>query len=154
MDQGHHLGLGIIRFADARIECVGNVGDVSAVVARARRPLAGKLIVSGGTFERLLPAGQHSPFLNFAGALGDRIVDRFACVHQQVLEMSFDAGCDVGKAFARFALASSAKTGEIILAWRYVTGKRQVAGLEEHLKESHVPADAEFFANPHVVRGD
>ncbi len=67
--------------------------------------------------------------------------------------MRFDAALDVGEALAMAAAAGGAEAGEVVLVGADVAGVAQGAGLEDHLEEGDVPADAELLAEAHVLGG-
>ena len=102
-------------FARAAVECFGEAGDIASIVARRRRPLLGKLSVIDRAVERFLPVGQDAPFLHLARALRDGIVEMLAGVEEKMLEVGFDARCDVGETLAGNVLAGGAHTSEVIL---------------------------------------
>ena len=150
----HEFGFRIVGVAELIVELVADGRDVAPVVARGRRPLLGDEREGHRTLDRFLPIGEHAPLLHLAGALGDRIVDVVAGIHQEMLEVGFDAGRHVAEAFAARPAAGGAETGEVVLRWLDVTAEAQAARLEDHLEEGDVPAKAERLAVAHVLRSD
>ncbi len=150
----HELGLRVGAVAGLGVEFRRDGREVAHVVARGRRPLLGDERERHRSLDRLLPVGQHAPLLHLAGALGDRIVDVLARIHQEVLQVRFDAGGDVGEALAVCAAARGAEAGEVVLGRAHVAGEAQGARLEHHLEEGDVPAEAELLAVAHVFGGD
>ena len=125
------LGLRIFAIAEAVVELVADGRDVTHVVARGGRPLLGDEREGHRPVDRLLPIGQHAPLLHLARAFGDRVVDVLAGVHHQMLKVRFDAGRDVGEAFAACPAAGGAETGKVVLrgsARRHRTAGRPSRG--------------------------
>ena len=72
--------------------------------------------------------------------------------------MGAHAGRNILEALAGLAAAGGAEAGEIVLRGLHVAGSVAVAvaeraGLEDHLVEGEIPANAELLAVPHVFDG-
>ena len=150
----HELRLRVGAIAGLGVEIGRNGREVAHIVARGRRPLLGDEREGHRALDRLLPVGQHAPFLHLARALGDRIVDVLARIHHEVLKVRFDAGGDVGKGFAVGTAAGGAEAGEVVLGRAHVAREAQGARLEHHLEEGDVPAEPQLLAVAHVFGGD
>ena len=81
-------------------------------------------------------------------------VDALAGVGDQVLDLRQHAGGDILEALARHAAAGRAEAGEVVLPGPHVAREREVVGLQQHLEEGIVPADAERLAVLLIERGD
>src|SRR4029078_1491911 len=91
---------------------------------------------------------------DLARAVGDRVVDVLAGIHEEVLEGGFDACRYVAEAFTVGTAAGGAEAGEVVLRGLHVAAEAERAGLEDHLEEGDIPPDAERLAVAHVLGGD
>src|SRR5262245_3329068 len=154
----HQLGFGVRPCAKV-LEPLGDAPDHAAVGAGAGCPLGGQVAESHGARETLVPIRQYAPLLDLARAIGHRIVDAFAGVEQEMLQMRAHPRGDVLETLAAFAAAGGAEAGEIVLLQLHIPGavtvaEAQRARLEQHLVEGIVPAHAQRFADAHVFAGD
>src|SRR5262249_16085022 len=104
--------------------------------------------------ERLLPFREHAPFLDLARTLSDRIVDVLARIHQQMLQVGFNARRDVRKRFAMDMVASGTHAGKVVLCSLDIALESEIARLEHDLEEADIPSNLEFVPDTHVVGGD
>ncbi len=141
------------------MEVIGDGAKQGAIGLRSRCPLRAQVGVCDGAREPLVPGCQNTPFPHLARAISHGMIDRLAGVEHQVLEVSANAGRDVPEAFTPHAAPGRTQAREVVLRRLDVAGAvaapiAECARLDDHLIESVVPAKAEEFALPHVLRGD